>query len=259
MPDARVPLWEKYIYLAPFAGFTGAARLPIGPLWAARGDARPVHPRLCRGRGRRACGRRAGDARRARARSRLRRRAAPTTRSSLLIDLQQGKRIEVEALQGALVRRARTHGIARCRSWRRCTPSCGTTRAVSARRRSIPPRTTSRMRVVAVMSASGFPSSSTRSASLPDSTVPARSAIPSRSAASAVAVFSAAAGVRPAATYSCSSRCRLAPGTTNCCGVSVPADHASADAHVARDEPLQHRQRLLEPAHRRPPSSRRAP
>ena len=34
-----------------------------------------------------------------------------STRSSLLIDLDQGKRIEVEALQGALVRRARTHGI----------------------------------------------------------------------------------------------------------------------------------------------------
>ena len=36
----------------------------------------------------------------------------PTTRSSLLIDLQAGKRLEVEALQGALVRRARGHGIA---------------------------------------------------------------------------------------------------------------------------------------------------
>ena len=30
--DARSPLWEKFVYLAPFAGFTGAARLPIGPL-----------------------------------------------------------------------------------------------------------------------------------------------------------------------------------------------------------------------------------
>jgi 2-dehydropantoate 2-reductase len=32
-------------------------------------------------------------------------------RSSLLIDLQQGKRIEVEALQGAVVRRARRLGV----------------------------------------------------------------------------------------------------------------------------------------------------
>ena len=35
----------------------------------------------------------------------------PETRSSLLIDLQQGKRIEVEALQGAVVRRGKTHGV----------------------------------------------------------------------------------------------------------------------------------------------------
>jgi 2-dehydropantoate 2-reductase len=35
----------------------------------------------------------------------------PTTRSSLLIDLEQGKRIEVEALQGAAVRRAAKHNV----------------------------------------------------------------------------------------------------------------------------------------------------
>lgn len=35
----------------------------------------------------------------------------PSTRSSLLIDLEQGKRIEVEALQGAAVRRASAHGV----------------------------------------------------------------------------------------------------------------------------------------------------
>ena len=32
--DARVPIWEKFVYLAPFASITGTARLPIGPLWA---------------------------------------------------------------------------------------------------------------------------------------------------------------------------------------------------------------------------------
>ena len=35
----------------------------------------------------------------------------PATRSSLLIDLEQGKRIEVEALQGAAIRRATKHGL----------------------------------------------------------------------------------------------------------------------------------------------------
>ena len=35
----------------------------------------------------------------------------PTMRSSLLIDLSMGKRIEVEALQGAVVRRAARAGV----------------------------------------------------------------------------------------------------------------------------------------------------
>lgn len=110
-PDARVPLWEKYIYLAAFAGMTGAARLPIGPL-RARADTLALLER--------ACGeieqvaRAEGIAVAPDVRRRIRDYvdALPaSTRSSLLIDLQQGKRIEVEALQGALVRRARTHGI----------------------------------------------------------------------------------------------------------------------------------------------------
>ena len=112
VPDARVPLWEKCIYLAPFAGFTGAARLPIGPLWQHE-ETRNLFLR--------ACGEVAAVARaegvpvtsempaRVRAYAEA---LPPATRSSLLIDLQQGKRMEVEALQGALVRRARTHGIA---------------------------------------------------------------------------------------------------------------------------------------------------
>jgi 2-dehydropantoate 2-reductase len=36
----------------------------------------------------------------------------PSTRSSLLIDLSQGKRIEVEALQGSVVRRGARVGVA---------------------------------------------------------------------------------------------------------------------------------------------------
>ena len=31
--DGRVPIWEKFVFLAALAGFTGAARLPIGPVW----------------------------------------------------------------------------------------------------------------------------------------------------------------------------------------------------------------------------------
>jgi 2-dehydropantoate 2-reductase len=31
-PDARVPIWEKFIYLSPVAAFTATARLPTGRL-----------------------------------------------------------------------------------------------------------------------------------------------------------------------------------------------------------------------------------
>ena len=111
--DARVPLWEKFIYLAPFAAFTGAARLPIGPLWldpaireqfmAAVAEVESV-------------ARAEGVA--VREPASLREYVIkyvdvlpPTTRSSLLIDLQQGKRIEVESLPGSIVRRGKAAGV----------------------------------------------------------------------------------------------------------------------------------------------------
>jgi len=109
--DGRVPIWEKFVFLAALAGFTGAARLPIGPVWAdpvtraqflaasreiealARAEGVPVAEDVVD-------------------------RMIPyidaipgSMRSSLLIDLQQGKRIEVEALQGAVVRRAANLGL----------------------------------------------------------------------------------------------------------------------------------------------------
>ena len=109
--DGRVPLWEKLAYLAAFAAFTGAARRPAGVIWSdpviretflataaeveavARAEGVNVAPDL-------------------------RQRIIdyldvlpPSTRSSLLIDLQQGKRTEVEALQGAVVRRGRARGV----------------------------------------------------------------------------------------------------------------------------------------------------
>lgn len=109
--DGRVPIWEKFIFLVALAGFTGASRLPIGPLWAdpeirarfldgcrevervARAEGVDVSPEVV---------------------SRIDSYVAGipgTMRSSLLIDLSQGKRIEVEALQGSVVRRARRAGV----------------------------------------------------------------------------------------------------------------------------------------------------
>jgi 2-dehydropantoate 2-reductase len=109
--DGRVPIWEKFIFLVTLAGFTGASRLPIGPLWAdeqiraqflaacreveqvARAEGVPVSPDTVD----RVSGY-VGN-------------IPGTMRSSLLIDLSQGRRIEVEALQGSVVRRAARAGV----------------------------------------------------------------------------------------------------------------------------------------------------
>ncbi|MEO5898315.1 MAG: 2-dehydropantoate 2-reductase [Vicinamibacterales bacterium] len=109
--DGRVPIWEKFIFLVSLAGFTGATRLPVGPVWAdpfirqqfldgcreieavARAEGVPV----------------AAD--RIEQIERYVGSIPFSTRSSLLIDLAQGKRIEVEALQGSVVRRAAKLGV----------------------------------------------------------------------------------------------------------------------------------------------------
>jgi 2-dehydropantoate 2-reductase len=107
-----VPIWEKFCYLAPFAAFTGAARLPIGPLWAdpfTRQQMAAAVAELA------ALARAEGVALEAGLVNRVAGYVdaiPPTTRSSLLIDISQGKPIEVEALIGAVVRRAERHGIA---------------------------------------------------------------------------------------------------------------------------------------------------
>jgi 2-dehydropantoate 2-reductase len=109
--DGRIPIWEKFIFLATLAGFTGAARLPVGPVWAdaftrARFlDAAREIEKIARAEG-------------VPVASDVVDRIRPyvegipgSMRSSLLIDLSQGKRIEVEALQGSVVRRGMKLGI----------------------------------------------------------------------------------------------------------------------------------------------------
>jgi 2-dehydropantoate 2-reductase len=110
--DGRVPIWEKFVFLASLAGFTGAARLPIGPVWS---DPFTRAQFLAASREIEALARAEGVPVAADVVDRM----IPyidaipgSMRSSLLIDLQQGKRIEVEALQGAVVRRAAKLGIA---------------------------------------------------------------------------------------------------------------------------------------------------
>jgi 2-dehydropantoate 2-reductase len=109
--DARVPLWEKLIFLAPLSGLCAAMRKPTGAVWhdafaralfdtameevaaVARAEGVPLP----------------GDAI-----DKVHRYVdalPPTMTPSLLIDLTAGKRLELEALQGAVVRRGRRHGV----------------------------------------------------------------------------------------------------------------------------------------------------
>ncbi len=109
--DARVPIWEKFCYLAPFAAFTGAARAPIGPLWA---DAAGRGMMIAGFREVEAVARAGGVALPQDVVDRIVTYVdsiPPPTRSSLLIDLQQRKPIEVEALVGAVVRRGAKAGV----------------------------------------------------------------------------------------------------------------------------------------------------
>jgi 2-dehydropantoate 2-reductase len=109
--DARVPIWDKFVYLVAFSGFTGASRLAIGHIWKYPHVREMFY----------ACSREIAaiakaegvtiSANRFETLQEYMTNIPPTTRSSLLIDLEQGKRIEVEALQGAAVRRAAKHGV----------------------------------------------------------------------------------------------------------------------------------------------------
>jgi 2-dehydropantoate 2-reductase len=111
VPDARVPIWDKFVYLCPFSGFTGASRLAIGHIWKFPHVQEMFYA---------ACREVAAIAtaegvtispNRFDTLQEYMQNIPPTTRSSLLIDLEQGKRIEVEALQGAAVRRASKHSV----------------------------------------------------------------------------------------------------------------------------------------------------
>ncbi len=109
--DARAPLWEKLAFLAPMSGFCTAARLPLGPLR----DAGPVFREQFQEAA-------AEVLRVANAEG-----VATTTRAedvvafmdglqdnmrpSMMVDLEAGKPLEVEYLQGTVSRRGRARGV----------------------------------------------------------------------------------------------------------------------------------------------------
>ncbi len=109
--DGRVPIWDKFVYLVAFSGFTGAARLPIGQLWKS-----PQAQEMFYAASREIAAIAEAEgvtisADRFDTLKEYMDNIPAATRSSLLIDLEQGKRIEVEALQGAAIRRAKGKGV----------------------------------------------------------------------------------------------------------------------------------------------------
>ena len=112
VPDGRPAIWEKFTFLAPFAAFTGASRLPLGPVW---NDADGRRALLQAAAEVEAVARASGinlPVDLAGRREQYYATIPPSTRASLLIDLSQGRRIEVESLLGTVVRRGRAGGVA---------------------------------------------------------------------------------------------------------------------------------------------------
>lgn len=109
--DARVPLWEKFTYLAPFAAVTGAARQPAGVVWSTPALRATIDAAFAETE---AVARAEGIAIAPDLRDRIRQYMdvlPPATRSSLLIDLQAGNRLELEALAGDVVKRGARLGV----------------------------------------------------------------------------------------------------------------------------------------------------
>jgi 2-dehydropantoate 2-reductase len=108
--DARVSLWDKLVFLAPFAGITGSTRLSIGVLRACppsldtyqRAATEVIQVAAAEG---------VTVTRTPESLLRELQGLPPQTRASLLVDLEQGKRLEVEALLGSVVRRGRAAGV----------------------------------------------------------------------------------------------------------------------------------------------------
>ncbi len=110
-PDIRVVLWQKFLFICAFSGVTTLTRLPIGAVLAD-----PATHALFRGASEeveaaaRACGidPPADCVEQALATAAA---AEPWASSSLYRDLAGGRRLELESLNGEVVRRGREHGI----------------------------------------------------------------------------------------------------------------------------------------------------
>lgn len=109
--DVTAALWDKFIFICAFSGLTALARLPIGPIRAfapLRHLYRDCLQEICD------VARAAGVSVRAESAEQilaLTDAVAPQMKSSLQVDLERGKRLEVDSLQGTVVRLGARYGI----------------------------------------------------------------------------------------------------------------------------------------------------
>jgi 2-dehydropantoate 2-reductase len=110
-PDIQVILWQKFLFICAFSGVTAVTRLPIGTILAD-----PVTHRLFRGTSEEVeAVARASEidlpsdcVEQAMAQAAA---VEPWGRGSLYHDLAGGRRLELEGLNGEVVRRGREHGV----------------------------------------------------------------------------------------------------------------------------------------------------
>ncbi len=111
LPDMRVQLWEKFVFICAFSGVTSLARLPIGAI-----HAEPATDRLYRGVMDEAAmvGRAAGVPLPDDAAARWHRYSAtlpPGLYGSMYHDLAAGRRMELAGLNGTVVRLGEARGV----------------------------------------------------------------------------------------------------------------------------------------------------
>lgn len=110
-PNVRVPIWQKLVAVCANSGMTALTRLPLGPILAC-----PERRAMYRGAMEevalvaRACGIDLPDGVAERTFS-VMSSYPPTMRSSLANDLEAGRHLELEALNGTVVRLGREHGV----------------------------------------------------------------------------------------------------------------------------------------------------
>jgi 2-dehydropantoate 2-reductase len=110
-PDVRAAQWQKFLFICAVAGLTAATRRPIGPILATPEARSLLREAMEEVEALAALEEVSLPADAVDQALETIQRFAPETKSSLLIDLERGNPLELEALNGAVVRLASRHGL----------------------------------------------------------------------------------------------------------------------------------------------------